>query len=185
MASLKKRQKIALCSMMNFLAFHSRQVSLTMETQNYNLLLGVRLIVSIGSVHFVTNTGLVGRTYVGEVISEGDVVCYLKGGYSPLFLRSDGDTFVFLGSCILYRSVFRYHLRITSGFQIKPRCLDKCGTEAIQESNKVKFYACWQYRSIKDHCRRRAEVICVRVSLSLRWWLARPTSSKHTPLLIF
>lgn len=84
MASLKKRQKIALCSMMNFLAFHSRQVSLTIETQNYNLLLGVRSIVSIGSVHFVTNTDLVGRTYDGEVISEGDVVCYLKGGYSPV-----------------------------------------------------------------------------------------------------
>ena len=67
-----------------------------MEAQNYNLLLGVRSIMSIGSVHFVTNTGLVGRTYDGEVISEGDVVRYLKGGYSPLFLRSDGDTFVFL-----------------------------------------------------------------------------------------
>lgn len=30
-------------------------------------------------------------------------MCYLKGGYSLLFLRSDGDTFVFLESCILYR----------------------------------------------------------------------------------
>lgn len=51
---------------------------------------------------FVTNIGLVGRTYDGEVISEGDVVCYLQGGYSPLVLRSDSDTFAFLGSCILY-----------------------------------------------------------------------------------
>ena len=32
----------------------------------------------------------------------GDVVYYLQGDYLPLFLRSDGDTFVFLGLCILY-----------------------------------------------------------------------------------
>ena len=30
-------------------------------------------------------------------------MCYLKGGYSPLFLRSDGDTSVFLESRTSYR----------------------------------------------------------------------------------
>jgi hypothetical protein len=45
---------------------------------------------------------VVGRTYDQEVIAEGDIICFLQGGYSPLILAPRDEQFEFIGSCVLY-----------------------------------------------------------------------------------
>jgi hypothetical protein len=53
-------------------------------------------------VVFVTDQGLVGRTYDQVSVDEGDIICFLQGGYSPLILSPHDDGFKFMGSCMLY-----------------------------------------------------------------------------------